>query len=118
MKIPVWIILLLIVIVGVIAVYVDLKPQPKPVNPMQKEYDSLINVINRQDKFIAYQDSVISHRDTIIKKEIQYVKTSSETAFRLSSDSSYKLFIHWAAMFRDSGARERYLRTDSNGFYQ
>lgn len=117
MKIPVWI-LLLIVIVGLIAVYVDLKPRPEPVDPLQKSYDSLLNTVKRQQVYIDSLTNEIKSTDTIIKKEIQYVKIYAENTYKLPADSSVRLFFQWAEMFRDSGARARYLHTDSSGFYK
>lgn len=117
MKMPVWFILL-IILGGIISVCIDLRPKEKPVNPMQKSYDSLIEVITRQQVFVDSIRQEIKATDTIIKKEIQYVKVYAEGAYKLPADSSVKLFYQWAQLFRDSGERSRYLNTDSNGFYQ
>lgn len=118
MKIPVW----FIIIVLAIAAFVwfrSQKPEPPPqINPMTAYYDSLLTLTARQQKRIDSLEVVTQKRDTLIIKQIQYVKTYSEGVYRLPSDSSYKLFIQWAAMFRDSGERARYLRTDSTGLYQ
>lgn len=117
MRIPVWFVLLIIVS-GVISVCIDIKPQPKPVDLMQKAYDSLIKVTTRQQVFIDSISNEIKATDTIIKKEIKYVKVYAESAYKLPADSSIKLFYQWAELFRDSSKRARYLYTDSNGFYQ
>lgn len=119
MKIPVYS-LLIIFFVGALCGYYSYtdKDAKSELNPMQGYYDSVVNVTNKQQKIIDSFERTIAKRDTVIIKQIQYVKSYSEGVYRLPSDSSYKLFIQWARMFRDSGERARYLHTDSTGLYQ
>ncbi len=118
MKIPIW----FIVIVLAFAAFVWLKSQkpktPAPINPMNGYYDSLLVLVDRMQRSNDSLTLLTLKRDTVIKKSIEYVKTNSEAVYRLNADSSYKLFVTWARLFRDSGERARYLRTDSTGLYQ
>lgn len=120
MKIPVWLLLVAIVLGGLAGYYYSTRHENDSVvvNPMQGYYDSIERVNNTLQKKVDSFDHTTAKRDTVIIKEIKYVKTYSEGVYRLPSDSSYKLFISWATMFRDSGERSRYLRTDSTGLYQ
>jgi len=119
MKIPVYS-LLIIFFVGALCGYYSYtgKDAKSELKPLQGYYDSVVSVTHTQQIKIDSFDQTIAKRDTIIIKQIKYVKTYSEGIYRLPSDSSYKLFIQWARMFRDSGERARYLRTDSTGLYK
>lgn len=118
MKIPLYVFIIAIILALLVLFNADkLKQAPAP-NPMDQQYDSLMKVVNRMQLYIDRADSIISKRDTVIIKSIEYVKVNSENVYRLSSDSSNKLFLAWAEMFQDSSARARYLFTDSTGLYQ
>jgi hypothetical protein len=118
MKIPVWFIIIVLAIAAFVWVRSQKPEPPPPVNSMNGYYDSLLVLSARHQKIIDSLEIVTQKRDTVIVKQIKYVKTYSEGVYRLPSDSSYKLFIQWAKLFRDSDERARYLRTDSTGLYQ
>lgn len=118
MKISVWFIIIVLAIAGFVWIK-SKEPEPQqPINPMNGYYDSLLTLTARMQKYYDSLEILVQSRDTLIIERIKDVKKQAEGVYRLPSDSSYKYFIQWAAMFRDSDERARYLRTDSTGLYQ
>lgn len=107
MKIPVWAFFLFVLSVFALIYFLNFT-ENKEKQVQELNYDSLIVVIQNQDRIIDSLDVVISKIDTQIvhQKETLYVKVKS--VYSLDANSSVRLFNEWTRFLSDSFNRQRH----------
>ena len=110
MKIPAWLLALMVIAAIAVSKYNCNKPEPVPDNVDSVNYDSVYRENDRLQATVDSLTKVTNHRDTVIIHQKNEARKNFNSAYRLSADSSIRLFIQWTGQFEDSTYRARYLR--------